>query len=65
MFNFKWNPVSDGIKFARLGHNDLGKREQGTMGQKAKDKDGKNKESYNEPMQDKVNLQMVNHLEYH
>ena len=65
MFNFKWNPVSDGIKFARLGHHDFGKREQGTMGQKAKEKDGKNKESYNEPMQDKVNLQMVNHLEHH
>jgi hypothetical protein len=28
MFNFKWNPTSDGIKFARLGHTvDLGKRE--------------------------------------
>ena len=34
MFNFKWNPVSDGIKFARLGHTDPGIREKGTMGQK-------------------------------
>lgn len=35
MFNFKWNPTSEGIKFARLGHIDPGKREQGIMGQKA------------------------------
>ena len=29
MFNFKWNPVSDGIKFARLGHQipDINKRD--------------------------------------
>lgn len=63
MFNFKWNPVSDGIKFARLGHVDPGKREQSTMGQKpSKDtKDGGALVS----TQDKVNLQMVNHLEHH
>ena len=35
------------------------------MGQKPKDKDGKEKEPYNAPMQDKINLQMVNHLEHH
>ena len=47
MFNFKWNPVSDGIKFARLGHHvDASKREQvGTMGQKPVSKhDGNAKE---------------------
>ena len=35
MFNFKWNPTSDGIKFARLGHvseDDVKKKEKGTMG---------------------------------
>ena len=34
MFNFKWNPVSDGIKFARLGHVEPVKREQGSIGVK-------------------------------
>ena len=63
MFNFKWNPVSDGIKFARLGHTDPGMREKGTMGQKPL-KEGQ-KEQHGPPVQDKFSLQMVNHFEHH
>lgn len=59
MFNFKWNPVSDGIKFGRLGHNDPNKQPQSFHGGPTSKDTGK------ETVQDKVNLQMVNHFENH
>jgi len=65
MFNFKWAPVSDGIKFARLGHVELFKREQGTMGTKPRGDATKEEGPRFVPVPDKVNFQMVNHFEQH
>ena len=77
MFNFKWTPVSDGIKWGRLGHVDPHKREKGTMGQKpalenkrsdpgaSKLVKENSKDHPPAPAQDKISQQMVNHIEHH
>ena len=61
MFNFKWNPTSEGIKFGRLGHVDPNKQphSMGIVPKKEGDKD----KAFSS--QDKVSLQMVNHFEHH
>ena len=59
MFNFKWLPVSDGIKFARLGHMDPNQnKDKPSIGNRTT-------EGHAASGQDKFSLQMVNHLEHH
>lgn len=69
MFNFKWQPFSNGIKFARLGHMEQPKPgDLGATGQ-ANAYSGitalKLQQSVQNSSNDKQGCQMVNHFEAH
>lgn len=69
MFNFKWQPFSNGIKFARLGHMEQPKPgELGSTGQ-VNAYSGitalKQQHSVQAVSNDKQGCQMVNHFEEH